>query len=131
MVCCDQRSMKRAVALPPSPEKQRRPLGIGLVEIERDGEGIGDDRLAVADHRNGFRNAALDSGHLEKARRHAGDVEPPMGERHRRLPAMRAEWTGGIASDKFIEHNGHWRRLSGSLVRRLCPKRDFVGGEKR
>ena len=58
----------------------------------------------------------------------AGDVEPLMGKRHRHLPAMRAERTGGVASDELIEQNGHWRRPPRGLIRR--PETGLAGGRK-
>jgi hypothetical protein len=87
--------------------EQRRAVGIGLVEIEGDIEGIGNDAAIVVQDRNHFRNAALHRRDGGEGGRLRGEVENLVGERHSGAPAMGAEAQVGIAPTKIVENARH------------------------
>ena len=64
------------------------------------------------------------SGTSSERRRHAAEIQPLVGERHRRLPAMRAEGTGSVGADKVVEQDGHWTIISvASIKTPISPPR--------
>ena len=89
--------------------EQGWPVRIGFLQIERDGEGVRHDPVAVADHRDRLRDTTLDLRHLDEAGGNGAEIEPLVGQRHAGLPAMRAERRGFVLADEIVKQNGHWR----------------------
>ena len=108
--------------------EERRRVGVGAIEVQRDGEGIGDDRPVVVQYRHRFRHAVFDGRDMRERRRRAVEVEPLVEQRHAGAPAIGAEPHLRIASAQLVEDACHRVVLQAPrTLGRVLQRRSRIG----
>src|SRR5690606_12799206 len=89
------------------PAKQRRTIGIGLIQIDGDLETVAHQPIPIANDRDGFREALFYPGYGGERIGPLDEIQALVSQGHGDLPAVRGERAVLVTAAEGIKNTGH------------------------